>query len=81
MGLETISRIGDLLREVFGNVRGVGTAMVLTGLGILLVLGIGLGVYYLIKLVKILPNMTVRDLVKFLAVSAAALIVIGIFLP
>lgn len=81
MGLETLTQIGELLRNVFGNVRGVGAAMVLTGLGILIALGIGLGIYYFIKLIKILPNMSVKDFIKFLALSATLLIVIGIFIP
>ncbi len=81
MGVEALVKAGEALARVFGGASGIGSAMVLTGLAILLVVGIGFGLYTLIKLVKYLPRMTPWQFIKFVVFTAIALIVIGVVLP
>lgn len=81
MGLDTLREVGETLSVALNGIKGVGTVFVLIGLGILLVMGAGLGIYFLAKAIKLLPKMTVWGFLKFLAITAVALIVIGVFLP
>ncbi len=81
MGLEALVKAGEALASVFSGVSGIGSALVLTGIAILLVIGIGFGLYTLIKLVKYLPKMTPWQFLKFIVFTAIALIVIGVIIP
>lgn len=81
MGLDTLREVGETLSTVFSGVRGLGTVFVVLGLGILLTIGVGLGLYFLARAIKLLPKMTVWGFLKFLTITAVALIVIGVFLP
>lgn len=81
MGLDTLREVGNALNIAFSGVRGLGTVFVILGIGILLTIGIGLGIYFLAKAIKLLPKMTVWGFLKFLTITAVVLIVIGVFLP
>lgn len=81
MGLETLTRVGNSIGSLFSGVEGLGAALVLTGIAILLVIGVSVGLYYLVKLIREIPNLTVWELVKYTALFAVALIIVGILLP
>ncbi|MEM0355846.1 MAG: hypothetical protein QXT88_01455 [Desulfurococcaceae archaeon] len=81
MGLDTLREVVNALNMVFGGIRGVGAAFVIVGLSILLIIGVGLGIYVLAKAIKLIPKMSVWGFLKFLTITAVVLIVIGIFLP
>ncbi len=83
MGLEALANAAKALSSIFSGtaLQGIGTALVLIGIGILLVMGVGFGIYVLVRLVRELPNMTISQFLKVVVLSAIALIVIGIILP
>lgn len=81
MGLETIFRIGEGIGNLFSGVQGIGSVFVITGIAILLIIGISMGLYYFAKFIKQLPNLTVRELIKYTVLFATALIIVGILLP
>ncbi len=83
MGLEALANAAKALSSIFSGaaLQGIGTALVLIGTGILLILGVGFGIYVLVRLVRELPNMTISQFLKVIVLSAIALIVIGIILP
>ncbi len=83
MGLEALADAAKALSSIFSGaaLQGIGTALVLIGVGILLVMGVGFGIYILVRLVRELPNMTISQFLKVVVLSAIALIVIGIILP
>ncbi|RLG79644.1 MAG: hypothetical protein DRO13_05580 [Thermoprotei archaeon] len=81
MGLEVFYEIGQALSETFSAVKGVGAALVIAGVAILLIIGVSIGLYALIRLIKRIPYMTVWEFIKFTVVFALALIVVGIVLP
>ncbi len=83
MGLEALASAAKALSGIFGgaSLQGIGTALILIGIGILLVMGVGFGIYVLVRLVRELPNMTISQFLKVVVLSAIALIVIGIILP
>lgn len=81
MGLEILTRIGENIASIFSSTRGVGEVFVITGIVILLIIGISMGIYYFIRLLKQLPNLTIRDFIKYTVIFATALIIVGIILP
>lgn len=81
MGLEALTHAWQAISGVFGGVSGIGSILVFIGLGILLTIGVGIGLYILVNLVKQIPKMTPWEFLKFVVFSAITLIVIGIILP
>ena len=81
MGLEALIEAGKAISQAFSGVSGLGSAFVVAGLTILLVIGIGFGLYALIRLVKQIPRMTVWEFIKFTVLFAIALIIVGIIIP
>lgn len=81
MGLDALFQAGNALISFFAGLNGIGTILVVIGLGILLTIGAGIGVYMLIQLIKQIPRMTPWEFLKFIVLSAVILIVIGIILP
>ncbi len=81
MGLESLGEAFNAIASIFSGASGIGTALVLAGIILLLVLGIGFGLWFLINIVKQLPKMSVRQFLKFIIVFAVGLIVAGIILP
>jgi hypothetical protein len=81
MGVEALVKAGEALANVFGGLSGIGSVLVVTGLTILLMIGVGFGLYTLIKLIKYLPRMTPWQFLKFVIFTAIALIIIGVVIP
>ncbi|ABN70366.1 hypothetical protein Smar_1275 [Staphylothermus marinus F1] len=81
MGLDTLLQAGNAITSFFAGLNGVGAVLVVIGLGILLAIGAGIGLYMLVQLVKQIPRMTPWEFLKFVVISAVVLIVIGIILP
>lgn len=81
MGLETLYEIGRLFSEAFSSINGLGSILVLTGITILLIIGVSLGLHMLVKLLKQIPNMTIWEFIKFTVLFATALIIVGIIIP
>lgn len=81
MGLEALVQAGQALTSIFSGISGIGAILVIVGLGILLAVGIGFVAYVLIRFLKTLPKMTPWEFLKFVIVSAVALIIIGIIIP
>lgn len=81
MGLETLFRIGEGITSLFNGIQGIGGVLVITGIAILLIIGVSMGLYYFAKFIKELPNLTVKDFIKYTVIFATALIIVGILLP
>ena len=81
MGLETLHMIGRAFSEAFASVSGLGAVLVLVGITILMIIGVSIGLYYLVKFIKEIPNMTVWEFVKYTVIFAVALIIVGIIIP
>lgn len=81
MGLEVFSKIIEGFVNVFNGIQGIGSIFVITGLTILIIIGVGMGLHYFIKLIKQLPNLTVREFIKYTVLFATILIIVGIILP
>ncbi|MCD6196910.1 MAG: hypothetical protein J7J82_09010 [Staphylothermus sp.] len=81
MGLEALIQAGQALTSIFSGISGIGAILVIVGLGILLAIGIGFVAYVFIQFLKSLPKMTPWEFLKFVIVSALALIIIGVIIP
>ncbi len=81
MGLEALVQAGQALTSIFSGISGIGSILVMVGLGILLGVGLGFVAYGLIRFAKSLPKMTPWEFLKVVIISAVALIVIGIIIP
>ena len=81
MGLEALMELGRAFSEAFSAVNGLGAVLIITGITILLIIGVSIGLYMLVKLIKQIPNMTVWEFVKFTVLFAIALIIVGIIIP
>ncbi len=81
MGLGSLGEAFGAIAGLFSGVSGVGTVLVLAGITLLLVLGIGFLLWFLINIVKQLPKMSVSEFLKFVVVFAVGLIIAGIILP
>jgi len=81
MGLEALEVIGRALSNIADNLTGLGTILVFAGFTILVIIGVAYSIYYLIKALKMLPNLTVKEFVKYTVIFAVALVIVGILLP
>jgi len=81
MAVEDIHALGEVLGKALSGLTGIGTVFILIGLIMLAIIGFGLGIHYLIKLFKQIPNLTVWDLVKYTTLFAVILIILGLVLP
>ncbi len=81
MGLESLINAVQTIGSVFSGAQGIGTALVLAGIMILLFMGIGFALWFLVTLIKQLPKMTFNQFVKFMVFFAVILIITGIILP
>jgi len=81
MGLDALEAIGRAIANMADNLTGLGSVLVFTGFAILAVIGVAYGIYYLIKALKMLPNLTVKEFVKYTVIFAVALVIVGILLP
>jgi uncharacterized membrane protein YidH (DUF202 family) len=81
MGLDTLVEAGNAIARAFAGVSGIGSVLVIIGLGILLAIGVGFGIYILVQLIKQIPRMTPWQFLKFIVLSAVTLIIVGIILP
>jgi len=81
VGLEALEVIGKAFSNIADNMIGLGSILVLAGFTMLVIIGVAYGIYYLIKALKMLPNLTVKELVKYTVIFAVALVIVGILLP
>ncbi len=81
MGVESLTNALSTIGSVLSGAQGIGTALVLAGILILLFMGIGFGLYLLVNIIKQLPKMTLGQFIKFLMLFAVVLIIAGIILP
>jgi len=81
MGLESLINAVQTICMVLSGDQGIGTALVLAGIMILLFMGIGFALWFLITLIKQLPKMTFNQFIKFMVFFAVILIITGIILP
>ena len=81
MGLESLINAVQTIGSILSGAQGIGTALVLAGIMILLFMGIGFALWFLITLIKQLPKMTFNQFVKFMVFFAVILIITGIVLP
>ncbi|RLG83291.1 MAG: hypothetical protein DRO40_05100 [Thermoprotei archaeon] len=81
MGLESLINAVQTIGGVLSGAQGIGTALVLAGIMILLFMGIGFALWFLITLIKQLPKMTFNQFIKFMVFFAVILIITGIILP
>jgi len=81
MGLESLINAVHTIGSILSGAQGIGTALVLAGIMILLFMGIGFALWFLITLIKQLPKMTFNQFIKFMVFFAVILIITGIILP
>ncbi len=81
MGLESLSNALSAIGSIFGGAQGIGTAFVIAGILILLGIGLGFAVWFLVNIIKQLPKMTPSEFLKFIVFLAVSLIIVGIALP
>ncbi len=81
MGLESLVNALQTIGSVLGGAQGIGTTLVLAGILILLFLGVGFALWFLVTFIKQLPKMTFSQFIKFLVFFAVILIITGIVLP
>ncbi len=81
MGLESLINAINTIGSVLSGAKGIGTTLVLAGLIILLMLGIGFALWFVVNVIKQLPKMTLGQFLKFILVFAVVLIIAGIILP
>ncbi|MEM4881839.1 MAG: hypothetical protein QXP89_06970 [Desulfurococcaceae archaeon] len=80
----TLSRISDFVSQLgalLSKVSGIGFWLFMLGIALLAVLLFAVVIKLLIHLVKILPNLTIGQFIKFVLVLAVILIVAGLFVP
>lgn len=81
MGLESLINAIQTIGNIISGAQGIGTILVLAGIMILLFMGIGFALWFLITMIKQLPKMTFNQFIKFMVFVAVLLIVTGIILP
>lgn len=81
MGLESLIDAIQTIGSIISGAQGIGTVLVLAGIMILLFMGIGFALWFLITMIKQLPKMTFNQFIKFMVFVAVILIVTGIILP
>lgn len=80
----TLSKISDFVSQLsalLSRVSGVGFWLFMLGIALLAILLFAIVIKLLIHLVKILPNLTIGQFIKFVLVLAVILIVVGLFVP
>jgi len=81
MGLDSLGAIARAFSSVAANLVGLGSVLVLVGFTILAIIGVSYFIYIVVKALKMLPNLTVKQFITGLTIFAAALVLIGILLP
>jgi hypothetical protein len=71
----------EKLAGVFSSISGVGFWVFLVGFTLILLVVAALFIKLLITLVKLIPNMTVGQFLKFIVVMGVVLVVMGLFIP
>lgn len=75
--LEFLNQLGAILSKT----SGVGLWLFVTGLTLLAILVMAVVVKLLVNLVKVLPNLTVGQFVKFVLALGVILVVLGLIVP
>jgi len=81
MGFDALEVFGRAISNIASSLTGLGSMLVFAGFTILVIIGVAYGIYYLIKALKMLPNLTVKEFVKYTVIFAVALVIVGILLP
>jgi len=79
--ISTVVAFLEKLAGVFSSVSGVGFWVFLAGFTLILLVGTALFIKLLITLVKLIPNMTVGQFLKFIVIMGVVLVVVGLFIP
>ena len=79
--INTIVAFLEKLAGVFSSISGVGFWVFLVGFTLILLVVAALFIKLLITLVKLIPNMTVGQFLKFIVVMGVVLVVMGLFIP
>jgi len=79
--ISTIVAFLEKLAGVFSSISGVGFWVFLVGFTLILLVVAALFIKLLITLVKLIPNMTVGQFLKFIVVMGVVLVVMGLFIP
>ena len=81
MGLEDAYRVFNALGGFVDKITGVGGVLFLIGFVIVFIMFMGFVVTLLVRAVKMLPNMTPRQFLKFTLIVAISLMIIGLLIP
>jgi len=79
--INTIVAFLEKLAGVFSSISGVGFWVFLVGFTLILLVVAALFIKLLITLVKLIPNMTVGQFLKFIVIMGVILVVMGLFIP
>lgn len=85
MNQAALSRVLEFLNQLVGTIvsgtSGIGLWLFITGLALLAILVLAIVIKLLVNLVKILPNLTIGQFVKFVLVFGIILVVLGLIVP
>lgn len=84
MSEATLSKVSEFLSQLgvlLSKASGLGFWLFILGFALLALLAMVLVVKLIISLIRILPNLTVGQFVKFVLVLGALLMVLGLFMP
>ncbi|MEM0377858.1 MAG: hypothetical protein QXU53_00770 [Thermosphaera sp.] len=81
MGFEDAARIFTAIGGVVDKITGVGGILFLIGFIIVFTIFMGFVVTLLVRAIKMLPNMTPGQFLKFTLVVAISLMIVGLLIP
>jgi len=71
----------ERLVNAFSSVSGVGFWLFIVGFVILLLIGVAFLARILVNLIRLIPNMTINQFLRFILVIGIVLIIVGLFVP
>jgi hypothetical protein len=81
MGFEDAYRVFNALGGVVDKITGVGGVLFLIGFVIVFTIFMGFVVTLLVRAIKMLPNMTPSQFLKFTLIMAISLMIVGLLIP
>ncbi|MCC6041009.1 MAG: hypothetical protein LM557_02405 [Desulfurococcaceae archaeon] len=71
----------EKLASVFSSVSGIGFWLFLVGFTLILLIAAAFLVRVLVNLIKLIPNMTTSQFLRFILAAGIILVVVGLFIP
>jgi hypothetical protein len=71
----------ERLASAFSNVSGIGFWLFLVGFTLIILIAVAFLVKILINLIKLIPNMTISQFLRFILAVGIVLVIAGLFIP